>query len=334
MNCSICKSSVAIYLRRNEGVALCAGCFIGNLEDKVRRTISKYDMLKPDDRIAVAVSGGKDSLSLLRILSRLTARFPDCELVAVAVDEGIGGYRERALSIARGFCEALGVPWIATSFKELYGSSLGGIIASRPGESPCSYCAVLRRKALNHLAGISGADKLALAHNLDDVVQTFLINLIQGDPERAIRALSPVSPPRQGVAPRIKPLFRIPEREVALYAYLNGIPIASSACPYGGRAIRNDVRAALNILELKHPGIKYSILKSAQSLRGPAKRPSGTGAGVCGICGGPSSGEVCRACALIGLVGRRDIAVGHPGAPRAGPCPAQARSPPSADAGP
>ncbi len=334
MNCSICKSSAAIYLRRNEGVALCAGCLIGNLEDKVRRTISKYDMLKPNDKIAVAVSGGKDSLSLLNILSKLTARFPSCELVAVMVDEGIGGYRDGALSIAKGFCEVLGIPWIATSFKELYGSPLDEMIASQPEGNPCSYCGVLRRKALNHLAEILGANKLALAHNLDDVVQTFLINLIRGDPGRALRALSPVSPPRQGIAPRIKPFFRIPEKEIALYAYLNGIPIVSSACPYGKGAIRNDVRAALNILELRHPGAKYSILRSAQSLRSLAKCSSEAGEGICKICGGPSSGEVCKACALMGLIRRRDIAVGHLGAPRADPCPTQARSPPSADAGP
>lgn len=333
MDCSICESSAAIYLRRNEGVALCASCLIENLEDKVRRTISKYDMLKPNDRIAVAVSGGKDSLSLLKILSKLTAKFPSCELVAVMVDEGARGYRDRALSIAKGFCEVLGIPWIAASFKELYGSALDEMIASRPYENPCSYCGPLRRRALNHLAGILGADKLALAHNLDDVVQTFLLNLIQGDPERAIRALSPISLHSRGIAPRIKPLFRIPEREMALYAYLNGIPIASSACPYGRGAIRNDVRAALNILELRHPGVKYSILKSAQSLRSIKCGPK-AGARSCKICGGPSSGEVCKACALAGLVRRRDIAVGHPGAPRAGPRPAQARSPPSADAGP
>jgi uncharacterized protein (TIGR00269 family) len=334
MKCSICKSSAAIYFRRNEGIALCADCLIWNLENKVRRTVSKYDMLKPADRIAVAISGGKDSLSLLKILSKLTAKFPRCELFAVMVDEGIRGYRDRILSDAKAFCEILGIPWAVVSFKELYGLALDEMLAARPGENPCSYCAVLRRKALNNAARVLKADKLALAHNLDDVVQTFLLNLMLGDPDRALRALSPVSPRAPGAVPRIKPLFRIPEKELALYAYLNGIPIPSSACPYGDRALRNDVRAALNLLELGHPGIKYSILRSAQSLASLAECPSGGGTGICRVCGGPSSGDICRACAIAEGNWRRDIAVGHPGAPRANPRSAQARSPPSAGAEP
>jgi uncharacterized protein (TIGR00269 family) len=334
MKCSACKSSNAIYFRKNEGVALCGSCLIGNLEDKVRRAISKYAMLKPSDRVAVAVSGGKDSLSLLKILSRLTARFPDCELVAVMVDEGIRGYRDRALSAAKAFSEGLGIPWAMTSFRQLYGTDLDEMAASRPGSNPCSYCAILRRNALNRLAGELGADKLALAHNLDDEAQTFILNLIQGGPERAARASSPITPHRPGLVPRIKPLSGIPEMEIALYAHLNGIPISSSACPYGRGALRNDVRAALNLLELRHPGIKHSIIKSARYWGELAQCASRAGAKSCGICGGPSSGDICKACAIAEETRRRGIAVGRPVSPRAGPRPTQARSPPSADAGP
>ncbi len=154
MKCGFCRS-VAIYKRPYEGSTLCKKCFLEDIEEKIRRTLSRYGMLKFDDHIAVAVSGGKDSLTLLRILRKIERRFPNAKLTAVTVDEGIRGYRAEAVKLAMRYCKELEVDHVVVSFRELFGTSLDQIVKSKEERSPCSYCGVLRRRAI-HSAGQDG----------------------------------------------------------------------------------------------------------------------------------------------------------------------------------
>ncbi|MEM4520374.1 MAG: TIGR00269 family protein [Candidatus Bathyarchaeia archaeon] len=302
--CTSCGVREAFYFRAYSGEKLCTKCFIESIEGKVRATIAKYKMLSFDDRVAVALSGGKDSVSLLHILVRIEKDFPRASLCAITVDEGIEGYRDEAVKIASENCRALGVEHHIISFKELYGYTLDEIVKrikdAKRGLTPCSYCGVLRRKALNVLARRVSATKIAMANNLDDEVQTFMLNIMHGDVMRIFRSGPAFNEEIEGLVPRVKPLCEVLEREVALYAYLKGVRFQENPCPYASEALRNDIRNMLNRLEEKHPGTKYTIFRSAEKIRGKIieKKPE-VNLRRCKICGEITVGDICQACKLL-----------------------------------
>lgn len=302
--CSVCGEREAIYFRAYSGEYLCRRCFIDSVRRKVRMAISTYKMFEPDDRIGVALSGGKDSLVLLYILNEIEERFPKSEVMAISIDEGIKDYRDEALRIARDACRNLGITHNVLSFKELYGYTLDEIVQrlrrSGDGLTPCAYCGVLRRKALNLAAREMAVDKLALAHNLDDEVQTVILNLIHGAVLRLIRVAPSVKVRHPKFVQRVKPLCLVPEKETTLWAYLNRIEFQSIPCPYAGEALRNDVRQTLNRWEVKHPGIKYTVFHSSQRLVNLLEASLETvELKECEMCGEPTSGKVCKACKLL-----------------------------------
>ncbi|MBS7638878.1 MAG: TIGR00269 family protein [Candidatus Bathyarchaeia archaeon] len=304
VKCTICGVREAFFARLYSGERLCVKCFIESIENKVRATIAKHKMFEFNDRIAVAVSGGKDSLSLLHILARIERDFPRASLCAITVDEGIEGYRDEAVEIASENCRGLGVEHHILSFKDLYGYSLDEIVERirrcRSGLTPCSYCGVLRRRAINLLARKIGATKIATAHNLDDEIQTFILNIVHGDPLRVARTGPTFDEEEPGLIPRVKPLCEVLEKEITLYAYLRGIRFQENPCPYAGEALRNDVRNMLNRLEEKHPGTKYTVYRSAERIRemirGSIPRIT---LNQCRICGEPTVGEICQVCQLL-----------------------------------
>ena len=308
--CTVCGRE-AIFLRKYSGERLCKRCYINSIERKVEGIISRYHMFDPEDRIAIAVSGGKDSTSLLHILHKIEARFPRSELIAITINEGISGYRDEAINIARESCKRLGVEHVVTSFKELYGHGLDEIVRvadERNGLSPCSYCGVLRRRGLNVIARDVGADKLAMAFTLDDEVQTRLLNLIHGDVSRLGRVGPVLEGGSAGFIPRVKPLCEVPEREVVLYAFLKGIRFQTAQCPYRRRGLRNDIRAFLNRLETRHLGTKYTILRSFEKMAPIMRELAGkVELKKCRLCGEPTVSDVCKACQSLlelGLIDR------------------------------
>jgi uncharacterized protein (TIGR00269 family) len=257
-------------------------------------------MLEYDDHIAVAVSGGKDSLTLLHLLVKLEKRFPRSHLTAVCVDEGIDGYRNEALELASAACTKLGVKQLVVSYRELFGTTTDEIARLKLTQTPCAYCGVLRRKAINKAADMIGATKIATAHNLDDEVQTVLLNMLHGDPLRILRSGPILKDPRSKFLPRIKPLCDVPEKEIVFYAYLTGLQFQSVVCPHGHEALRNDIRSFLNQMEVKHPGTKFTLLRSAEALRAQM----GEGLPLlqlneCIKCGDPTPHEVCEACVML-----------------------------------
>jgi len=300
LKCSFCRERDAFYTRYYEGVSLCQKCFRSSVEDKVRRTISKHGMFEVDDHIAVAVSGGKDSLTLLTILRKIERRFPKTRLSAVTVDEGIENYREEALEIAGEHCEKLGLKHRVLSFSKLYSLTLDSLASKVKDLAVCTCCGILRRRAIEKAARSTAATKIATAHNLDDEVQTFLLNIVHGDVARIARG-EPVLKNSEGrFLPRVKPLCEIPERETALYAYLAEIRFQSKPCPYTGTSMRSSIRATLNRLEEKHPGVKYSIYGSAERLRDSLKKSlASVEFKVCRCCGEPAATELCEVCRVI-----------------------------------
>ena len=303
--CTVCKRREAFFFRPYSGEKLCKGCFARSIEKKARATIAQYNMLAYNDRIAVAVSGGKDSLSLLHILAKIERNFPKASLVAVSVDEGIKGYRDKALKISAENCEKLGIEHCMVSFKELYGYTLDEIVKRMKREektelTPCAHCGVLRRKALNIAAREVKADKIATAHTLDDETQTVLLNILHGDPLRIAREKPLTDKVHPKLVQRIKPFCEIPERETTLYAYIKKIGFQDMPCPYASEAMRNDIRLFLNRMEHKHIGTKFTVFKSTEKIRlAIEKIAKKQELNECSKCGEPSTESVCKTCQML-----------------------------------
>ncbi len=303
--CALCEHRAVFFFRPYSGERLCKKCFIESIEAKVRGTIAKYGMFSFDDRIAVAVSGGKDSTSLLHILAKIERVHPRSSLVAVTVDEGIKGYRDEALAIAMANCKKLGIEHQVVSFKELYGFTLDEIVARAQlkGErelTACAYCGVLRRRALNVAARRVCADKLVTAHTLDDEVQTSLMNIFRGDITRLAKEKPVTDEVHPRLVRRVKPFCEIPEKESTLYAYVKEIRFQDTPCPYASEAMRNDIRAMLNQMEEKRAGTKFTVFKSIECVRPALGELAKMGEfRECVECGEPASAVLCRTCELL-----------------------------------
>ncbi len=294
--CTKCHERLSFYHRAYSGERLCTMCFKASLKERVQGAINRFNMLDHWSRVAVGVSGGKDSLTLLHILKEIEEVTHGSEIIAVTVDEGIKGYRDEALEIVERSCLEMGVEWVKVSFADLFGYTMDEISARERTLGACSFCGVLRRRALNEVAKSIDADRLATGHTLDDMAQSALLNLLRGDIGK-IASLDPGGYTNPGFVRRIKPLCEVPERETTLYAYLQGFEFQSTACPYAGEAMRGDVRSFLGDIETKRPGTLFTIHNTALKLIQEATNTRVMK--TCRKCGEPSVGDTCRVCQLL-----------------------------------
>ncbi len=297
IKCMKCNRN-AIIFQKYSGMHLCQKHFVEDVERKVKLTIRKQYHVKKGDIIAVALSGGKDSSVLLYLLHKIFKERRDVAIVAISIDEGIAPYRQETLKQAKALAEELGVRHIIRSFKDEYGTDLDDLVAQDRVYGACSYCGVLRKSLLNKIAGEIGASKLATGHNLDDEAQTIMMNHLGGDVERMIR----LSPPRalDGLILRAKPLRKVPEKEVALYAIVNSLPLSHGECPYSHEALRGEVRDMINSFEVAHPGTKYSLLRGFDKMVGILARDyPQVELTECRICGQACTTGLCQACNLL-----------------------------------
>ncbi len=334
LSCAKCSAPACI------GSGLLARCekhFLDDFDSRVRQAVREYHMISPGERVAVALSGGKDSTVMLHQLVQLSKRLP-MRLLAILVDEGIADYRAPTIAVARKECKKLKVPLHIVSFRSEFGLSLDSMLKKeKAGRAAgraapvgaCSFCGVFRRTLLQKAALRLNADKLALGHNLDDAAQTVLLNLYRNEPARLAR-FWPISDDKEKSAasragpapvasqaralpaelvPRIRPLIRCSEKEVALWAALNSVPIHYGACPYAVEAMRQTVRAQLNQMEDRYPGTKVRIFNAFVKMRngimdavqeGEEGRASPS---VCPQCGEMSSGGLCAACRMLKRLG-------------------------------
>ena len=291
--CSSC-SRRAVLSRRSSGLHLCREHFVQDFERRVAETVEVGGMIEEGERIAVALSGGKDSTALLLSLQGiLDGR--NVELVAVTVDEGIAGYRDDTITAARQLCSRVGVEQVIVSFREEFGYDLDEMVGGKRA-APCTYCGVFRKNALNRTAKLLHADRVATGHNLDDEAQTVMMNYLKGDYERLMRFRP--SSARAGLVPRIKPLRDMPEKEIALYCMVSGAFFPSRECPYAYLSLRADVREMMNRLECLFPGVKRSTVDGFEKIVGQASG-SGPRMGVCRQCGEPCVEGLCKACELL-----------------------------------
>ncbi|MCX9014768.1 MAG: TIGR00269 family protein [Candidatus Methanoperedens sp.] len=294
MKCKKCSKSAIIY-QKYSNTHLCREHFIEDVERKVKRDIRKFKMVGQGEKIAIGLSGGKDSLVMLYILHKIFHNRPDLKLHAITIDEGISCYREHTIPNAENLTQELGVPLRIYSFKDEFGITLDKLKGEKE-TAACTLCGVLRKNILNKAARELGADKLAIGHNLDDEAQTIMMNYLRGDVDRMGRMSGGEQP---GLVLRIKPLRSIPEKEVALYAMMNDLPVSTDECPYAGEALRNEIREMVNNFEVKHPGTKYSLLGGFEKISW-ALKPQEMQVVQCKVCGEPSSELLCKTCKLLG----------------------------------
>jgi uncharacterized protein (TIGR00269 family) len=252
-----------VYLDRVRGRHFCGDHLLADVEGRVRRTILEYGLIRPGERIAVALSGGKDSTALLHLLAGIAPDLRDVTLTAVTIDEGIAGYRDATLRVAREVAARLGVEHRTIAFDEVSGSTLDAMVAAG-GDHPCSLCGIHRRRAIMDAAAELGATAVATGHNLNDEAQTVVMNCLRGDLPGFTR--SPVREPVDGGLRRIKPLFRIPEKEVALYGMRAGFLHELPECPYAGTALRSEVRRMVDRLEHLRPGTLERIVRGQEEV--------------------------------------------------------------------
>jgi uncharacterized protein (TIGR00269 family) len=255
-------------------------------------------MFEVDSRIAVGVSGGKDSLALLRLLHKIEVRQPKVELIAVCIDEGVSGYRDEALRIAQKNCDELDIEMHTLSFKDLFDETMDEIAVRDRDLGTCSYCGVLRRRALNEAAKKVEADRLATGHNLDDMAQTVILNIVRGDMRR-INQFNPGGQNLEGYVRRVKPLCEVPEKETTYYAFINNLEFQTIPCPYADEAMRTDVRRFLNQMDHQRPATKFTLYQTGLKLKKEVQ--SADIVEKCSICGAPTTEKICRTCQLSTL---------------------------------
>jgi len=293
MKCDWCENTT-VYSRKYSGENLCSDCFSKSIVRKTAKTISKYKMISGGDIVGVAVSGGKDSLSLLHTLKQISLNH-DFTLRAITIDEGILGYRDEALEIVRNFCNKIQVEHDVYSYKELFGTTLEQSLELREKKkiSSCSICGILRRRAIDFGAKDIGVDTVATGHNIDDFIQTFIINLLSGDTNK-IGWMDPEL--SNNKTRKIKPFCEIYENEIVFYAFTNDIPFQSEECPHMNEGIRTEIRNFLNSLEKNHIGIKNNMYKSILKVSSVLRDEPDKIWKNCSKCGVECTGDMCAVC--------------------------------------
>lgn len=230
----------------------------------VRRCVEDYNMIEEGDRIAVGVSGGKDSLVLLILLAGLRNYFnKSFQLEAITIDMGLGmDYGE-----IEELCKKLNVPYTIVK------TEIGPIIFDyRKEKNPCSMCSKMRRGALNQAILDKGFNKLALGHHYDDAVETFMMSLIY---EGRISCFQPVTNlDRTGII-QIRPMLYIHEKTVDSYANRMNLPVLENRCPVDKHTKREEVKELIFDLVKTYPDLKERIFGAMQRFPLPEWEPHG-----------------------------------------------------------
>ena len=226
------------------------------LMSRMRAAMERYDMIAPGDRVVVGVSGGKDSLALLKGLAELRRFYPaPFEVVALTADPGFFG-KEADYSAVQALCDSLGVEYVIRR-TELYKV----IFETRKESNPCSLCARMRRGILHDMTKAAGCNKLALGHHMDDAAETFMMNLLSGGTIGSFRPVTYLSRKDLTV---IRPMIFATEKEVASAARRENLPVVKSPCPMDKTSERQKVKELIAALEQDYPNLRGKITGAMQ----------------------------------------------------------------------
>ncbi len=304
MRCKKCPQRAVLGLPRHN-LSLCGPCLTDFVRSQVQRAIAKERMFGPDQRILVAVSGGKDSLTLWEILLKLGYKAD-----ALYVDLGISGYSERSKDkverFAREVAEPCGARLRTHHVEEEFGSGVKelSMLIKRP---TCAACGTVKRYQFNRVAWENQYDVMATGHNLDDEAARLLGNMLQWQ-EEYLQKQSPNLPASvEGFAKKVKPLYRLTEREMAAYAVINRIDYVVEECPMAKGAKMLVYKDVLNRLEAESPGTKQRFYwgfleKQEKAAVNNHHTMSDIDQGAlqpCTTCGQPTTASTCSYCRLM-----------------------------------
>jgi len=298
VKCRKCGAGAVIELRRHNA-AFCAPDFLDFFRNQVREAIRKYRMFSRDEPVLVAVSGGKDSLALWDVLIDEGYRTTGLHL-----DLGIFEYSAESRARCEAFAAARGAPLIVSSVAEEVGGPVPVIkdVTRRP---PCSGCGLSKRYLMNRVALEHGFPVVATGHNLDDEAATLLGSVLHWQTD-ALPRQSPALPsthPR--LVRRVKPLYRLSERETAAYAVLRRIDYIVEECPFAAGATSIAYKEILNRLEEASPGARHNFLFGfLERARAAFERAEPIALRECARCGQVTTGTLCAFCKLSDQVKR------------------------------
>lgn len=282
--------------------------FLEYFEKKVRSAIRRYRLFSRSDRIAVAVSGGKDSTACLYVLKKL-----GYDVEGITIDAAIGNYTKENLENLRKLCQSGSITLRIIEFRKEFGMSLCYIrkmLKSKGHEySSCMLCGILKRYLLNKYSRVWKFDRLATGHNLDDEAQSFLMNVFRNDFSRAVRQ-GPVSGivRSKSFVQRVKPLYLMSEAEIIRYSRIRKFPVNYGICPCSVDAYRRNFIGFLDEFEKKHPSVKYNIVRFSELMRERLAPEEDRKVGLCTKCGEPSNDKTCRTCIILSELGAKQKA--------------------------
>lgn len=293
MKCNRCKALAEIALPSHHA-GFCRDCFMLFFSRQVTRAIEDHRMFGPRERVLCALSGGKDSLALTRVLKDL-----GYDLTALHLDLGIPDSSPGARAVVERFCEEEGIDLLTV---ELAAHDLAvPEVKKRVNRPVCSICGKLKRYFFNKTALDRGFKVLATGHNLDDEAGRLLANVLRWD-TGYLAGQSPYLPPASGLAARVRPLYRLGEFETAAYAFMSGIEYFSSPCPYSKGATFSFKKSMMKRLDRESPGAKLAFyeeyLKNARPIFAAAAERREETHKPCPECGYPTLGDLCGVCRL------------------------------------
>jgi uncharacterized protein (TIGR00269 family) len=275
--------------------ALCADDFIAFFEKRVAHTIRKYGLLRGKDKSLVAVSGGKDSLSLWHVVNKLG--FP---ADGIYIDLGIDRYSEVSFRKAAMMADRLQRRLYSFSLSEIFSSGVSDLarITKRPA---CSLCGTIKRYVMNRACTGCGYSVLATGHNLDDEASALLGNILHWKEEYLWKKAVVLEAEGGSLAKKVKPFFLCSEKETAAYALVNHIDYVYEECPYSKGAKTLLYKDLLNRIEDVSPATKIAFVKGylKRAREEGAKEQAEKGKASCRECGYPSHGERCNFCRLV-----------------------------------
>ncbi|XP_075969151.1 cytosolic thiouridylase subunit 1 [Anticarsia gemmatalis] len=288
----------AVLKRPKTGDALCKECFYWAFETEIHYTITKAELFKKGDSVAIAASGGKDSTVLAHVMKTLNQQYNyGLNLMLLSIDEGITGYRDDSLETVKQNRDDYEMPLKILSYKDLYGWTMDEIVAQIGRKNNCTFCGVFRRQALDRGAAMLGVKCIATGHNADDIAETVLMNVLRGDIARLNRCTA-ITTGSEGSIPRVKPLKYTYEKEIVMYAHYKKLVYFSTECVFAPNAYRGHARALLKDMEKIRPSCIMDIIYSGEtmSVKEQVSLPTQR---ICSRCKFVSSQEVCKACVLL-----------------------------------